>query len=140
MSEIIDISYDYSPDERRFIREQRALGIERFTDAIPVLDVCPRTVNGIRSVTLTEDATADKDDVQLSAEETIINNFLAQHPNAQVSNETVRGFPLIIDKTRRNLSETVGNTGVAYPTFEHPYSETPNGYAFHAVHSAIQSQ
>lgn len=69
----------------------------------------------------------------------VIAAFLAKHPNARASMETVRGgVPLIVDETRRKLDETVGHTGVAYPTFDHPYDDIPSGYAFHAVNSDVQ--
>lgn len=99
---------DYSSDEVAMLRMQEEAGIHGFPESIR-LD-----------------------------EGSVIDTFLAEYPNARTSNETVRGFPLIIDETRRNLTETVGCTGVAYPTFDHPYGDMPSGYAFHTVNSDVQ--
>jgi hypothetical protein len=99
---------DYSSDEMEMLRIQQQAGIHLFPE------------------------------MESHHEGTAIDAFLADHSNACLSTETVNGFPLIIDETRKDLSETVGHTGVAYPIFDHPYSDIPSGYAFHAVHSATQ--
>lgn len=67
--------------------------------------------------------------------EAIQARFLREYPNAEISMETMRGIPLIIDASRRNATGLIAYSGVAYPVFEDYYSETVTAYEFHTVHA-----
>jgi hypothetical protein len=69
----------------------------------------------------------------------IAQEFLRMHPNARIlPGETIKGVPLIIDESRKNLEGIVGFTGIAYPVFNGMYDAVPSGYAFYAVHVDTQ--
>jgi hypothetical protein len=63
----------------------------------------------------------------------VIAEFLEEHPDAIVLEETIKGIPLIFDQTREQLDKIVGFTGIAYPMFADLYDTVPSGYTFHAV-------
>jgi hypothetical protein len=106
------VTQDFSPAEVAMMREQADSGIDLFPERdIPAED--------------TTDA--------------VVQRFLDTHPHARIHpTESVKGAPLIIDESRRNMSGVVGCTGTAYPVYRDVYDTVPAGYDFHAVHTDTQ--
>ncbi len=107
---------DFTPTEVQMMRMQPQYGVHSFAE---------RTVMVRRKKTAQD----------------VVRQFLNDHPNARIHpTETVRGVPLIIDESRKNLDDIVGFTGIAYPVFAHMYDTVPSEYAFHAVDSYTQTR